>query len=134
MAEGLGVIILIIIVLGLGIIVGNLAIKFDKKELDKKGPNNRCVRSVIAAYQIVSNSSRDYEELREIFDNSKRFVQLRSGREEFMAKGFVDNLLVIKCELLNCNLIDEEIKNGLQKVSDESLRIVKQANIVSELI
>lgn len=104
MAEGLGVIILIIIVLGLGIIVGNLAIKFDKKELI------------------------------EIFDNSKRFVQLRSGREEFMAKGFVDNLLVIKCELLNCNLIDEEIKNGLQKVSDESLRIVKQANTVSELI
>lgn len=36
MAEGLGVIILIIIVLGLGIVVGNLAIKFDKKELDKK--------------------------------------------------------------------------------------------------
>lgn len=32
MAEGLGVIILIIIVLGLGIIVGNLAIKFDKKD------------------------------------------------------------------------------------------------------
>lgn len=51
-----------------------------------------------------------------------------------MTKGFVDNLLVIKCELLNYNLIDEEIKNGLQKVSDESLRIVKQANTVSELI
>lgn len=51
-----------------------------------------------------------------------------------MAKGFVDNLLVIKCELLNCNLIDAEIKNGLQKVSGESLRIVKQANTVSESI
>ena len=134
MVDGLSIIILIIIVLALGMLVGNLALKFDKKELDRKGPNNRCVRSVIMAYQIIANSSRDYEELREIFDNSKRFVQLRSGREEFMTKGFADNLLVIKCELLNCDLIDEEIKNGLQKVSDESLRIVKQANTVYELI
>lgn len=108
-------------------------IVFAEMSSNKNGNNNRCVKSIILSYQIITNSSLGYKELRDIFDNSRCFSQLREGNELFLNKGVQYNLVTICSELLDCDVIEPDFKETLKLINDESIRILLHANRAKKL-
>lgn len=97
------------------------------------GSNSIHIRNMILTYRIITDTTKNYDQVYKLFKKSATFNQIAEGNRLLMCKGYGDNLMSIVEELLVKEEIEVCLKAELNKIDRDKIRIVNTSRQTKRL-